>query len=57
MAYDVGGTELYVVDATGPLLTLTAQETEPLHCRNPEFQGVFGSYGGETELQRLCQCL
>ena len=29
VAYDVGGTELYVVDATGPLLTLTAQETEP----------------------------
>ena len=28
VAYDVGGTELYVVDATGPLLTLTAQETD-----------------------------
>lgn len=29
VAYDVGGTELYVVDENGMLMTLTAEETEP----------------------------
>ena len=53
VAYDVGGTELYVADESGVLLTLTAEEDEPFLAARLNRNGYLAVTAGAKGLRGL----